>query len=48
MHNLFDYFKRDLIFLEFESDNQINFFGKIYKILEERGDVKFSFLNSIQ
>ena len=47
MHNLFDYFKKDLIFLEFESDNQINFFGKIYKILEERGDVKFSFLNSI-
>lgn len=47
MHNLFDYFKRDLIFLDFESDNQINFFGKIYKILEERGDVKFSFLNSI-
>ena len=47
MHNLFDYFKEDLIFLDFESDNQINFFGKIYKILEERGDVKFSFLTSI-
>ena len=39
MHNLFDYFKKDLIFLDFESDNQINFFGMIYKILEERGDV---------
>ena len=47
MQNLFDYFKKDLIFLDFESDNQINFFGKIYKILEERGDVKFSFLTSI-
>ena len=47
MLDLFDYFKKDLIFLDFESDNQINFFGKIYKILEERGDVKFSFLTSI-
>jgi mannitol/fructose-specific phosphotransferase system IIA component (Ntr-type) len=47
MINLFDYFKEELIFLDFESDNQINFFGKIFKILEERGDVKYSFLTSI-
>ena len=47
MVNLLDYFNKDLMFLDFESDDQINFFGKMYKILEERGDVKFSFLDAI-
>ena len=47
MLHLFDYFDKELMFLDFECDNQINFFGKMYKILEKRGDVKDSFLNSI-
>lgn len=35
MHNLFDYFKRDLIFLDFESDNQINFLVRFTKYLKK-------------